>query len=106
MDTKIPLKRSLLSRLPFDAHTLRLLFIAVGFFTLFSVLLPGKFFTIRNMQSMAVQFPEFGILAFAIMITMLTGGIDLSPEDATVIGFDPPDAGQDRPVHALASLCG
>ena len=44
----------------------------------FSLLLPGKFFTIRNMQSMAVQFPEFGILAFAIMITMLTGGIDLS----------------------------
>jgi len=78
MDTKIPLKRSLLSRLPFDSHTVRLLFIAVGFFTLFSVLLPGKFFTIRNMQSMAVQFPEFGILAFAIMITMLTGGIDLS----------------------------
>lgn len=30
------------------------------------------------MQSMAVQLPEFGILAFAIMITMLTGGIDLS----------------------------
>ena len=78
MDTKIPLKRSLLSRLPFDSHTVRLLFISAGFFTLFSVLLPGKFFTIRNMQSMAVQFPEFGILAFAIMITMLTGGIDLS----------------------------
>lgn len=78
MDTKIPLKRSLLSRLPLDSHTLRLLFIAAGFFTLFSVLLPGKFFTIRNMQSMAVQFPEFGILAFAIMIIMLTGGIDLS----------------------------
>ena len=47
-------------------------------FVAFSILLPGKFFTIRNMQSMAVQFPEFGILAFAIMITMLTGGIDLS----------------------------
>lgn len=78
MDTRIPLKRSLLSRLPFDSHTVRLLFIAVGFFTLFSIVLPGKFLTIRNMQSMAVQFPEFGILAFAIMITMLTGGIDLS----------------------------
>ncbi len=78
MDTKIPLKRSLLSRLPFDSHTVRLLFIAVGFFVLFSVLLPGKFLSIRNMQSMTVQFPEFGILAFAIMVTMLTGGIDLS----------------------------
>jgi len=78
MDTKLSSTRSLLSRLPFDSHTLRLLLISVGFFALFSVLLPGKFFTVRNMQSMAVQFPEFGILAFAVMITMLTGGIDLS----------------------------
>lgn len=71
-------RKSLAGRLPFDSHTLRLLVIAVVIFTAFSLLLPGKFFTIRNMQSMAVQFPEFGILAFAIMITMLTGGIDLS----------------------------
>jgi len=44
----------------------------------FGLALPGKFMTIRNLQSMAVQFPEFGILAIAIMVTMLTGGIDLS----------------------------
>jgi len=30
------------------------------------------------MQSMAVQFPEFGILAIAIALTMISGGIDLS----------------------------
>lgn len=71
-------RKTLTSRLPFDSHTLRLLVIAIVIFVAFSLLLPGKFFTVRNMQSMAVQFPEFGILAFAIMITMLTGGIDLS----------------------------
>jgi simple sugar transport system permease protein len=65
-------------RLPFDFYTLRLFIIALAIFIAFSLLLPGKFFTVRNMQSMAVQLPEFGILAFAIMITMLTGGIDLS----------------------------
>lgn len=65
-------------RLPFDFYTLRLFIIALVIFIAFSLLLPGKFLTIRNMQSMAVQLPEFGILAFAIMITMLTGGIDLS----------------------------
>jgi simple sugar transport system permease protein len=65
-------------RLPFDYYTLRLFIIAVVIFISFSLLLPGEFFTVRNMQSMAVQLPEFGILAFAIMITMLTGGIDLS----------------------------
>ncbi len=65
-------------QLPFDFYTQRLFIIALVIFIAFSLLLPGKFFTIRNMQSMAVQLPEFGILAFAIMITMLTGGIDLS----------------------------
>ena len=64
--------------LPFDFYTLRLFIIALLIFIAFSLLLPGKFFTVRNMQSMAVQLPEFGILAFAILITMLTGGIDLS----------------------------
>jgi simple sugar transport system permease protein len=65
-------------RLPFDYYTRRLFIIALVIFIAFSLLLPGKFFTVVNMQSMAVQLPEFGILAFAIMITMLTGGIDLS----------------------------
>ena len=71
-------ERRLLTFARGDSHILRLLAIAILIFIAFSFLLPGKFFTIRNMQSMAVQFPEFGILAFAILITMLTGGIDLS----------------------------
>ncbi len=61
-----------------DPHTLLLLGIVVAIFAAFSLALPDTFFTVRNLQSMAVQFPEYGILAFAIMITMLTGGIDLS----------------------------
>ena len=71
-------RKPLTGRLPVDGQTLRLLAIAILLFAAFSVLLPGEFPTLRNMQSMAVQFPEFGILAFAILITMLTGGIDLS----------------------------
>jgi simple sugar transport system permease protein len=43
-----------------------------------SAALPSRFPTIDNFQSMSVQFPEIGILAIAIMLTMLTGGIDLS----------------------------
>jgi simple sugar transport system permease protein len=61
-----------------DSPILRLLVIAVLIFLAFSLLLPDKFPTIRNLQSMAVQFPEYGILALAIMVTMITGGIDLS----------------------------
>ena len=70
--------RSWTRHLPFDSQTVRLLIICLVLFVAFSVLLPGEFFTIRNMQSMAVQFPEYGILAFGIMLAMLTGGIDLS----------------------------
>lgn len=69
---------SFMNRLMGENQTLRLFIITVVIFVGFSLVLGDKFFSIRNLQSMAVQFPEFGILAFAIMITMLTGGIDLS----------------------------
>lgn len=39
---------------------------------------PGKFINLDNFQAMVYQFPEFGIMAFGIMLTMLLGGIDLS----------------------------
>lgn len=71
-------RNSFMKRLMGESQTLRLFTITVVIFVGFSLVLGDKFFSIRNLQSMAVQFPEFGILAFAIMITMLTGGIDLS----------------------------
>jgi len=53
-----------------------------GIFTLtlilFSVSLPGKFFSISNFSSIAFQLPELGILTMAMAITMLSGGINLS----------------------------
>lgn len=69
---------SSLTRLTGGSAVGRLLLIAIIIFIAFSLLLPGKFFTVLNLQSMAVQFPEFGILAIAIMLTMISGGIDLS----------------------------
>ncbi len=76
MEANVTTKTS--SRISLHNDTLRLLVIALLLFVGFSIVLPGKFLSVRNLQSMAVQFPEFGILTFAIMITMLTGGIDLS----------------------------
>jgi simple sugar transport system permease protein len=43
-----------------------------------SLLRPDTFFSILNFQSMSVQIPEFGLLALAISLSLLTGGIDLS----------------------------
>ena len=66
------------SRNPTAAPEFRLLIIAVLVFALMSILSPDRFLSGQNLTSMAFQFPEFAILALAMTITMLTGGIDLS----------------------------
>lgn len=66
-----------LSRL-FSQPESRLAVIMVLVFALMAALAPDRFLTAQNATSMAFQFPEFAILALAITITMLTGGIDLS----------------------------
>jgi simple sugar transport system permease protein len=56
----------------------RLAVIAVAVFVLMAALSPERFLSAQNLTSMAFQFPEFAILALAMTITMMTGGIDLS----------------------------
>ncbi len=56
----------------------RLALIALAVFLVMALLSPDKFLSVQNLTSMAFQFPEFAILALAMTITMLTGGIDLS----------------------------
>ncbi|WP_102108986.1 ABC transporter permease [Oceaniglobus roseus] len=56
----------------------RLAVIAVLVFVLMASLSPERFLSAANLTSMAFQFPEFAILALAVTVTMLTGGIDLS----------------------------
>ncbi|MGE5139700.1 MAG: ABC transporter permease [Rudaea sp.] len=66
-----------------DIKLARLFVIALFILVAMSLAKPDIFPTVTNFKSMSVQFPEIGILALAIMITMLTGGIDLS---VTAIG--------------------
>ena len=61
-----------------DRNLTRLFVIMIFVFVVMAILKPNPFLTLRNVSSMAFQTPEFGILSIAIMITMLTGGIDLS----------------------------
>lgn len=56
----------------------RLAIIAIAVFALMSLLSPERFLSAQNLTSMAFQFPEFAILALAVTLTMMTGGIDLS----------------------------
>ena len=66
-----------LSRL-MEAPEARLAVIAVIVFIVMAALSPERFLSAQNMTSMAFQFPEFAILALAMTVAMLTGGIDLS----------------------------
>jgi simple sugar transport system permease protein len=50
----------------------------IGTIGAMSLFLPEKFLTLTNFQSIASQFPEYGLLAIGIMLSMITGGIDLS----------------------------
>lgn len=56
--------------------TLAVIFVIVT--AVMAISLPDRFMTLINWRSMALQFPEYGLLAFGIMLAMLTGGIDLS----------------------------
>ena len=60
------------------SDNLTLFIITIGTITAMSIFLPEKFLRLVNFQSMASQFPEYGLLALGIMLTMITGGIDLS----------------------------
>ncbi|MCL1811989.1 MAG: ABC transporter permease [Treponema sp.] len=70
-----------------QAKNITLFVLMVGLFILFSVLSPSRFPTVRNFRSMLAQFPEFGLLTIAMMLSMVVGGIDLS-------------------VVAVANICG
>lgn len=73
----MPAPHSALSRVTASTEG-RLAIIAVAVFLVMALLSPDKFVSVQNLTSMAFQFPEFAILALAMTITMLTGGIDLS----------------------------
>lgn len=52
--------------------------VLVAVFLIMWLLSGSTFFHAGNFQSMAFQLPELGLLSLAMMVTMLTGGINLS----------------------------
>ncbi|APC09199.1 ABC transporter permease [Neomoorella thermoacetica] len=55
-----------------------LLYVFIGLFLLMSLISPSRFLSLENLQSMASQLPELGIVALGMMVVIITGGIDLS----------------------------
>jgi len=72
------LTKTIVSLLRRDENISRLFVIMIVLFVIMSLARPEVFPTVQNFQSMAFQFSEIGIMALGIMITMITGGIDLS----------------------------
>ena len=61
-----------------DRTVIRLFFVLIGVFILMSILKPALFLQQGNFISMATQFPEYGLMAIGISLTMISGGIDLA----------------------------
>lgn len=61
-----------------DSYMARLVIVFLLLLIFFAAVRPGPFFAVRTWQSMAVQFPEFGLMSLGVMFTMFTAGIDLS----------------------------
>ena len=56
----------------------RLLVLLLALLLVFGLLLGNKLFDATSFRSMAFQLPELGILSLAMMVALLSGGLDLS----------------------------
>ncbi len=57
---------------------MQLIMMTVLIFLIMTALSPDKFLRYYNFESITYLFPELGLLSIAMMVAMLTGGIDLS----------------------------
>lgn len=62
----------------FSAVTLRLLALLASLVLVLGLLLGDRLFSTTAVRAMAFQLPELGILSLAMMIPLLSGGLDLS----------------------------
>ncbi len=92
-----------------NRHISRLILMMVAWMAFMALTRFQKFYTLINFQTMASQFPEFGLMALGVMVCMITGGIDLSAVGVANLtsicmamlmkGMELPDGG--LPAHAI-----
>lgn len=61
-----------------NRHMFRLVLVMLLWLVFMAFTRFNKFYTLINFQTMASQFPEFGLMSLGVMLCMITGGIDLS----------------------------
>jgi simple sugar transport system permease protein len=65
-------------RLGSPGATVGLLALLAALVVTFAILLPGRFLTLGTAQSMMFQLPELGLLALAMAIPLISGGLNLA----------------------------
>ena len=65
-------------KLPTDRNIRYMLVILAGIISVMAIASGDTFFSLANLQSMSSQMPLLGLLALAMAVCMLTGGINLS----------------------------
>lgn len=70
--------RELIGKARSNRGTSRMILILLVAFVFFTLLKPAIFLNPLNIENIMVASPEIGIIALAMMLAMLTGGIDLS----------------------------
>ena len=65
-------------RFKLDPTQRRLLLLLAALVVVFTLILGGGLFSQAALFSMGIQLPEFAILSLAMMLTLLSGGLDLS----------------------------
>ena len=79
MNVRLPRSvRSFSGPLRDDPHIMRLIAITLGWLIFLALTRFDRFYSLINFQTMAAQFPEYGLMALGVMLCMITGGIDLS----------------------------
>ena len=61
-----------------NRQVFRILLIIALWLVFMALTKPKKFYSFKNFQTIASQFPEYGLMALGCMLCMMTGGIDLS----------------------------
>ena len=73
-----PLDRVIMLARGGQANLLGLLGLLLVLVIVFSALLPGSFLQVSTLQSMMFQLPELGLLSLAMMVPLVSGGLNLA----------------------------
>jgi len=68
----------IMSKINADVYISRLVGLLIIWMIFMAIFQFDRFYTVISFQTMAAQFPEFGLMALGVMLCMITGGIDLS----------------------------